>query len=183
MHAMTGPPDATAPVDNELLTQILARRRRRLPVLTMALLAVLVVALAFAVGAEVQKHYGKSAASTAGGGAAAAFGRVRGAGGAAFGGGTFAGAGRGGAAGAGGFGAAPSGTSGTVTLIKGSTLYVTDSSGNTALVKTSASSRVTKTVTSSVKTISPGSVVTVVGPQAKDGSYTATSISVSNGAK
>jgi hypothetical protein len=174
MHAMTGPPDAIAPADNELLTQILARRKRRLPRMTMALAALLVVALTFVVGAEVQKHYGKTAAAT--GGAAAAFGRARAAGGFA---GGFGGAG--GAGGAGGFGAAASGPSGTVTLIKGTTLYVTDSSGTTSLVKTSAASRVTKTVTSSVKNIKPGSVVTVVGTQAKDGSYTATSISVANG--
>jgi hypothetical protein len=178
MHAMTGPPDAVPSADNELLTQILARRRRRLPRVTMALAALLLVGLTFVVGAEVQKHYGKTAASTGGaaGGAAAAFGRARGAGG-------FGGGGGGGfAGGAGGFGAAASGPTGTVTLIKGSTLYVTDSSGTTSLVKTSPTSRVTKTVTSSVKTIHPGSVVTVVGMQAKDGSYTATSISVSNGA-
>ena len=143
MHAMTGPPDAIAPADNELLTQILARRKRRLPRMTMALAALLVVALTFVVGAEVQKHYGKTAAATGG--------------------------------------AAASGPTGTVTLIKGATLYVTDSSGTTSLVKTSAASNVTKTVTSSVKNIKPGSVVTVVGTQAKDGSYTATSISVANG--
>jgi hypothetical protein len=175
MHAMTGPPDVATSGDNELLTQILARRRRRLPRMTMALVALLVVALTFVVGAEVQKHYGKTAST--GGATAAGFGRAAGARAAgglpAFG---ATGASRG------GFGAAPSGTSGTVTLIKGSTLYVTDSSGTTSLVKTSAGSLVTKTVTSSVKTIHPGSVVTVVGPQAKDGSYTATSISVSNGA-
>jgi hypothetical protein len=172
MHAMTGPPDAATTADNELLTQILARRRRHLPLMTKALGALLVVALAFVIGAEVQKHYGKTAASTgsAAAGAAAAFGRARAAGGLA------------GFGGAGGFGAAASGTSGTVTLIKGSTLNVTDSSGTTSLVKTSASSRVTKTVASSVKNILPGTVVTVVGPQAKDGSYTATSISVSSGA-
>jgi hypothetical protein len=177
MNAMTAPPDVPTSADNELLTQILARRRRRLPRMTMALAALLVLALAFVVGAEVQKHFGKAAAGSTGGAAnaTASFRRARAAGGLpAFGGG--AGAGRG------SFGSAPSGTSGTVTLIKGSTLYVTDSSGTTSLVKTSASSRVTKTVTSSVKNISPGSVVTVVGPQAKDGSYTATSISVANGA-
>jgi hypothetical protein len=175
MHAMTGSPDAVASADNELLTQILARRKRRLPRLTMALAALLVVALTFVVGAEVQKHYGKTAASASGPGAAgaAAFARARAGGG-------FGGGGGGGAAG-GGFGAAASGTTGTVTLIKGTTLYVTDSSGTTSLVKTSATSRVTKTVTSSVKNIKPGSVVTVVGTQAKDGSYTATSISVANG--
>ncbi|MDX6466332.1 MAG: hypothetical protein QOI27_1372 [Gaiellaceae bacterium] len=176
MHAMTGPPDAIPSTDNELLTQILARRNRRLPKLTLALAALLIVALTFVVGAEVQKHYGTSAASAAGpnAAAAAAFGRARAAGG-------VPGGGFGGAGGAGGFGAAASGTTGTVTLIKGSTLYVTDSSGNTSIVKTSASSSVTKTVKSSVKNILPGSTVTVVGPQAKDGSYTATSISVANG--
>ena len=176
MHAMTGPPEAVASGDNELLTQILARRKRRVPRLTLALAALLVVALTFVVGAEVQKHYGKTAAAASGpGGAAAAFGRARGAGGFAggFGGGGAAG-------GAGGFGAAASGPTGTVTLIKGSTLYITDSSGTTSVVKTTASSRVTKTVTSSVKNILPGSVVTVTGTQAKDGSYTATSISVAN---
>jgi hypothetical protein len=168
MQAMPAPPDAATSADNELLTQILARRRRRLPRMTMALAALLVLALAFVVGAEVQKRYGKTAAATGGtaGGAAAAFARARGAGGGL----------------PGGFGGAASGPTGTVTLIKGSTLYVTDSSGTTSLVKTSAASRVTKTVSSSVKNIRPGSVVTVVGTQAKDGSYTATSISVSNGA-
>jgi hypothetical protein len=171
---MTAPPDAPTSADNELLTQILARRRRRLPLLTKALGALLVVALTFVVGAEVQKHFGTTAsASTGGAAAASAFARARAAGGAAG----FAGG-----AARGGLGSAPSGTTGTVTLIKGSTLYVTDSSGTTSLVKTSASSLVTKTVNSSVNNIRPGSVVTVVGPQAKDGSYTATSISVSNGA-
>src|SRR5258707_11038849 len=130
MTAMTSRPDVATSADNELLTQILARRRRRLPLLTKALGALLAVALAFVVGAEVQKHYGKTAAGSTGGAATAAFSRGRAAGGLP----TF-----GGAAGAarGGFGAAPSGTSGTVTLIKGSTLYVTDSSGTTSLVKTS----------------------------------------------
>jgi hypothetical protein len=176
MQAMTAPHDAATSADNELLTQILARRRRRLPRTTMALAALLVVGLAFVVGAEVQKHYGKTAVSTTGGAAGSAFARARAAGG-------FPGFGRGATGGSrGGFASAQSGTSGTVTLIKGSTLYVTDSSGTTSLVKTSASSLVTKTVTSSVQAIRPGSVVTVVGPQAKDGSYTATSISVSNGA-
>ena len=124
MHAMTGPPDTATTADNELLTQILARRRRHLPLMTKTLGVLLVVALAFVVGAEVQKHYGKTAAATGGSaaGAAGVFGRARAAGGVS---------GLGG--GAGGFGAAVSGTSGTVTLIKGSTLYVTDSSGTTSI--------------------------------------------------
>jgi len=166
MHAMTGP----AP-DDELLTEILARRRRRLPKLTLALAALLVVAAAFAVGAEVQKRYGAATASSGNPGAAFAAARAaRGLGG--------FGAGGGGGKLTGGFGGGPGATTGTVTLIKGSTLYVTDSFGNTVLVKTSAASRVTKTVASSVKNIRPGSLVTVQGATAGDGSVTATSIAV-----
>ena len=175
MHTMTIETASSSSPDDELLTEILARRRRRLPAVTMALAALLMVALAFAVGAEVQKHYGATSGSAA---ASNPFSRASAA--AAARAGNFPSFG-GGAAPAGGFGAAASGTSGTVTLIKGSSLYVTDSSGNTALVKTSASSRVTKTVASSVRGIRPGAVVTVIGSKAKDGSYTATSISVSNG--
>jgi hypothetical protein len=172
MHATTGPEDASVSQDNELLTEILARRRRRLPAVTIALGSLLALALAFVVGAEVQKHYG-TAATASSSSPAATFARNAAARGLP----AFRGAGR-----AGAFGGANGGTSGTVTLIKGSSLYVTDSSGNTVIVKTSASSRVTKNVTSSVKGIRPGAVVNVVGKKGKDGSYTATAISVSNGA-
>ncbi len=165
MNTITSPAVPSASPDDELLTEILARRRRRLPKLTLTLAALLVVAAAFAVGAEVQKHYGTASASAANPAAAFAAARAaRGLGG--FGGG-------GGSAGAGG-----GTTTGTVTLIKGSTLYVTDSSGNTVLVKTSATSRVTKSVASSVKNIRPGAGVTVQGATATDGSVTATSIAV-----
>ena len=109
--------------------------------MTMALAALLVLALAFVVGAEVQKRFGTT--SSASGGAAASFAsRFAGA---RAGGGGFPG----GAAG-GGFGGAASGPSGTVTLIKGSTLYVTDFSGNTVKVKASGV-KVTKTVTAPLK--------------------------------
>ena len=170
MHAMTSPANASASPDDELLTEILARRRRRLPKLTLALAALLLIAAAFAGGAEVQKHYGAAAGSSGTNNPAAAFAAARGAGRFRS---SFAGAGP-----VGTFGGA---TTGTVTLIKGSTLYVTDASGNTVLVKTSQASRVTKTVASTVKGIRPGSVVTVQGATAKDGSVTANSISVGNG--
>ena len=171
MNAATGSAIPSQP-DDELLTEILARRRRRIPSLTIALTALLLVALAFVGGAEAQKHFGKAAGSNAGAGRGA---------------GLQAGAFR---RGFGGRGGRPTGTfpfagggatTGTVTLIKGSTLYVTDSAGNTTLVRTSPASRVTKTVASSLKSIRPGSVVTVLGAKAKDGSVTASSISAGNG--
>lgn len=162
--------ELVAPMDDEFVTEILPRRRRRLPLLT-ALLAFLTVAgLAFLGGVEVQKHYGSPAgARGANAGRAAAFlaGRI---------------GGRGGAGGfGGGFAALGGGTRGTVTLIKGTTLYVTGSTGNTVLVHTAADSRVTKSVPGTLQAVHPGDVVSVTGAQAADGSYTARAISITSG--
>jgi hypothetical protein len=166
--------------DDDFVTEILTRRKRRLPILTAILVLAVAAGGAFIAGAEVQKHYGKS--TTAGAGGASAFSALAsrfrsgaaGTGAAGAGGGT----GRGGFFGAGGAGG---GTTGTVTLIKGSTLYVTNSSGTTVLVHTSPASRVTKSVTGSVQTIHPGDTVTVTGAQAANGSYTAAAISIGGG--
>ncbi len=171
-------PELTADGGDDFVAEILTRRKRRLPILTAILVLAVAAGGAFIAGAEVQKHYGKSSSTTGGTGTASAFSafasRLR-TGGA----GAGAGGGRGffaGGAGAGG------GTAGTVTLIKGSSLYVTDSTGNTVLVHTSPASRVTRTVSGSVQTIHPGDTVTVTGVQAKNGSYTAAAITIAGGA-
>ena len=65
-----------------------------------------------------------------------------------------------------------------MTLIKGTTLYVTDTSGNTVKVTTSAASTVTKTVATNVKSIRPGQTVVVRGTQQKNGNITAESITI-----
>jgi hypothetical protein len=165
--------------DDELLTQIITRRKRRTPLLTLMLAIGVAAAVAFVGGVEIQKHYGST--SSAGGGSnanlaalASRFART----GTGTGTGT---AGRGGGGGTffGGQGAAAGGgaTVGTVTLIKGNDLYVTDSSGNTTIVH-AKSARVTKSVTGSVKSIAPGDTVTVVGTTGSNGSTTARSITV-----
>ena len=162
--------------DDDFVTEILTRRKRRLPILTAILVLAVAAGGAFIAGAEVQKHYGKStSAGTSGASAFSALASRFRAGGGAGAGGTGRAGFFGGAGGAGG------GTTGTVTLIKGSTLYVTNSSGTTVLVHTSPASRVTKSVTGSVQTIHPGDTVTVTGAQAANGSYTAAAISIGGG--
>lgn len=154
-----------------LAAELLARRRKRLPAVTLALAILVAAAAAFIGGIEVHKHWGSSSSNRSSGLPAGfpggAVNASRGQGGSSGGFPSFSGAGA--------FGGA---TSGTVTLIKGSTLYVTTSSGNTVLVHTSASARVTKSVSGSVKSIHPGDSVTVVGSQAKDGSYTARQVTI-----
>jgi hypothetical protein len=155
-----------APTATEgLAAELLARRRRKLPALTAALLVAAVLAVGLIGGVEAQKHWGASTASTAS--AAAGFRGFAGRGGGVPGGGGFAGLAGGG-----------TGASGTVTLIKGSTLYVTDASGNTVLVHTTAGSSVQKTVAGTVKTVHPGDSVTVTGTKQSDGSYSARQITI-----
>ena len=165
----TTQPELVDDRDDSVSEMILTRRKRRLPILTAILVLAAAAGGAFIGGAEIQKHYGTAASSSSGTGgapsASALAARFRAAGG-------FPGG-----AGAGPIGG---GTSGTVTLIKGLTLYVTDTSGNTVAVRTTNGSRVTKTVSGSVQTIHPGDTVTVTGKQAKNGSYTASAITIAS---
>jgi hypothetical protein len=165
--------DAPTAVNEGLAAELLARRRKKLPALTAALALAVAIALGLIGGVEAQKHWGASSSATSArttGLPAGLAARFAGRGGGA------AGGGAGGFPGAGGAGA--SGTNGTVTLIKGSTLYVTDASGNTVLVHTTAASTVKKTVSGTVKSVHPGDSVTVSGTQNKDGSYSATGITI-----
>jgi hypothetical protein len=149
----------------ELETLALSRRRK-LPRVTLALTVALVGAGAFIGGAEAQKHLGSTsnASSGSGTGASSFASRFRG-------GGTATG----GTSGASAFGGA---TIGTVTAIKGSTLYVTDASGNTVKVTTSAATQVSKTVSGTVKSVLPGNTVVIRGTAAKGGTIAATTITL-----
>jgi hypothetical protein len=151
------------------LEALAIRRRRKLPRVTLALAVALVGAGAFIGGAEAQKHLGSSSNSSSSGNAASSFASRSRNGGFAItrGGGSFAGGGA---------------TIGTVTAIKGSTLYVTDTSGNTVKVSTSAASQVTKTVTGTVKDVHPGDTVVIRGATKKNGTIAASSVSLGGGA-
>jgi hypothetical protein len=142
--------------------------RRRLPLLTALLVVALVAVAAFIGGVEVQKRMGSGSGSSAGGSsfasrfaragssAAGATGRPTGSAGGFAGGGT---------------------TFGTVSLIKGSTLYVTDASGNTVKVTTSGAT-VSKTASASIKAIRPGQTVVVRGSSGRNGELAAQSITI-----
>jgi hypothetical protein len=164
--------DAPTAVNEGLAAELLARRRKKLPALTAALALAVAIALGLIGGVEAQKHWGASSSATTG--RAAAFAGFAGRGGGAAGGAAGGFRGFGGAGGA----AAGGGPTGTVTLIKGSTLYVTDASGNTVLVHTTAASTVKKTMSGTVKSVHPGDSVTVTGTQGTDGSYSATGITI-----
>ena len=156
-------------------------RRKLLSPLPMTLLVVLLIVGGFFAGVEVEKGQGSSGTSSglpAGLSAlrnAAAGGTSKGTSGPPAG---FPGNGSGGVPGA-GFSAGGL-TTGEVSYVSGSTLYVTDTEGNTVKVKAPSGTNVTKTVSTSVHTVHPGDTVIVKGSQNKNGSVTASSVSVSS---
>jgi len=164
-------------------------RRRLLTPIPVALLAVLLIAGGFIGGVLVQKGQGGTASPSgrasgdfpslaalkgavpgagAGGGTSSAGGSTANGGPSAFPG--IRGAGSGGV------------TTGEVAYVRGNTLYVTDSQGNTVKVSATAGSKVTKTVSTKASSIHPGATVVVLGSKAKNGSISASSISVSSAA-
>jgi len=139
----------------------------------------------------VQKGQGGTASASAGASSgfasrfAALKGAARGAGGAAGGASSAGGsASRGGAGGFPGLGGSTGGgvTTGEVAYVRGDTLYVSDSQGNTVKVTASAAAKVTKTVITKAQSIHPGSTVVVLGSKAKNGAISATSITVNSAA-
>jgi hypothetical protein len=156
---------------------------------TAAIAALVTCAIGFYAGIRVEKSQlsnsssgltagsgaGARAAARSGGFAALLGGRgaASGAGGAASGGGGSAGfGGEGGGGGAGG----ASASFGTVSSVKGNTIYVTDTSGNTVKVKVSSATKISKTESASRHAIRPGDTVIVSGVSGSGGATNAATI-------
>lgn len=123
-------------------------------------------------GAGASSTSGASGSSGAGSSAAGSSGFPAGAG-------RFFGGSGGGFPGAGGL-AGGGVTTGEVSFANGNTLYVTSSEGNTVKVSAPAGTTVSKTVTTNVHGIHPGDTVVVRGTQNKNGSVSASSITISS---
>jgi hypothetical protein len=170
-------------------------RRRLLAPIPLALAAVLLIACGFIGGTLVEKGQTSSSQEGLSGALAARFaasgaGAAGGSSGAAGAGGSSGAAGAGGSSGGTGagrslFSARATGgsragqiTTGQVTYVEGDTLYVEDAEGDTVKVKAPAGATVTKTSTTSVKSIHPGEPVLVTGTSSSNGAISARSISV-----
>ena len=172
----TQPPSAPAPNDDlvpvddivadpTLVTEL--RRRRAITPVTRALLAVVVAGGAFLGGILVQKSQTKSTSTSAlPSGVPANIAAL-------FGGGTpttVAGSG----------GSATTGatqTFGTIKLVDGKNVYVSDAQGNVVRVATNGSTKITVNQDATVDKLKPSTSVIVQGTRGSDGTITATSIS------
>ncbi|HEY3478552.1 MAG TPA: hypothetical protein VGL02_06575 [Streptomyces sp.] len=178
------PPDA-----RDISAELAAPPRRKLPWLTLLLSAGVVAAAAFAGGALVEKNHLQSSPAASRGTFGGAGGGTR----AGATGGTGGTGTRTGAAGGTGTGAARSGgatglpgatganggsgvTFGTVKLVDGNTLYVTDAQGNIVKVTTGGSTKVTESKDGKVSDLQPGQTVTVRGSQNSSGDIAASTV-------
>jgi len=157
------PADAFAvdALDNDDEWDVAPPPKRRMHWTTLLLALGVACVLAFGSGILAQKHWGK--ASSAGfafpGGGSLPAGLAANLGSAA------------------GFGAA--GTTGTVSYIQGTTLYVTAASGSVVKVRVLKGVPVSRTVESKVSGIRPGESVVIQGSKAGSGTVKATSVTVS----
>ncbi|MEV5937279.1 hypothetical protein [Streptomyces sp. NPDC051994] len=160
---------AEPPDTRDISAELSAPPRPRLPWLTLLLSGGLVAGLAFTAGALVEKNQapGSSSATqrtpgTASRGGAGQTGQRGGFGG--------------GQGGSGNPGAAAGLTIGTVKLVDGSTIYVTDTQGNVVKVTTAGSTQVTEAKNGKVSDLQPGQTVTVRGSQNASGDVAATTV-------
>jgi ferric-dicitrate binding protein FerR (iron transport regulator) len=170
----------TSPFEGDLAEELAAepRPRRRPPSITVLLGAGVLIVGGFVGGVQVDRHWGAKKSSdpaalirqlaagrgTQGGGAGGAGG---------LGGGQAGGQTGGQTGGQGNTQAA--GTTGTVKLVDGDTIYVQTPSG-IVRVRTSGSTKVTLAKKSTVKALKAGSTVVVQGSPGQDGTVTATSV-------
>ncbi|WP_431679755.1 hypothetical protein [Kitasatospora sp. KL5] len=168
---------STAPDARDIAAELAAPPRPRLPWPTLVLAGAVIATLSFAGGVWFQKGDGAGggqvAAGRQGAGGPGGFGGYGGLGG-------YGGRAGNGNAAAGG--AVPGGgqnagfTRGTVASVDGTTVYLTDASGNTVKVTTGDSTKVTLNKEGKVSDLQPGQTVTVLGQKGADGGYTATQL-------
>ncbi|GGU99921.1 hypothetical protein GCM10010495_08260 [Kitasatospora herbaricolor] len=177
---------SSAPDARDITAELAAPPRRRLPWVTLALAGGVLAAAAFSGGVWYQQNHGSTKTAAGGGGQqrAAAPGGYGGQGAAGQGtgrrngqaGGTGAAGGAGVPGGTGAQGGAGGFTRGTVKVVDGTTVYLTDANGNTVKVTTGDSTKVQLNKEGKVGDLQPGQSVTVVGTPDASGGYAATQL-------
>lgn len=141
---------------------------------TAALAALITCALGFYAGVRIEKGQ-LSGSTTASAGGSAALTAAGGGVPAAAGGGSAPGRGTGSRTGAARFGGG-SASVGSVSSVRGKTLYLSDASGNTVKVTFSSATKISKSVTVASRSVRPGDTVVIQGLRNSRGTLIATSV-------
>jgi hypothetical protein len=137
------------------------QRRRLTTPLTRVLLILIVLGLGFLLGAYVQKHRTPSTSTGLPAGLAQLFGRNSG--------------------GQGALAANGGALTGTIKLVDGNNVYITDAEGNITKIVTTADTKITVSKDGTLADLGPSKTITVQGSQNADGTYSATSIREGSG--
>ncbi|HWE55652.1 MAG TPA: hypothetical protein VG435_09070 [Acidimicrobiales bacterium] len=161
--------------DDEWQTAVNTGHAFRIRYLTAGLLTLAILGGGFWGGVVAEKHHGTGSSS-----AASLLSRFAAARGTATGAGTLRGTGATGGTGAGGAGGAAGGvTAGTVIDVSGTTLEISDTSGNIVKVTVPSTATVTRTSKSALSGLQIGDTVIVSGATGAGGSVTATAVRAS----
>lgn len=169
---------AEPPDTRDISAELAAPPRARTPWLTLLLSGGVVAGLAFTGGVLVEKGQSQGSGAGRGGGgfAAAAAGGGQGRPGTGAAGGGQGGRRQGFGGATGGPGAGGGTTTGTVKLVDGSTLYVTDAQGDVVRVTTDTHTQITEAKSGKVSDLQPGQTVTVRGTQDASGDVAAATV-------
>ncbi|GCD98712.1 hypothetical protein [Embleya hyalina] len=169
---------ARPPAARDVADELAAPPRRRLPALTLALGAGVLLSAGFLAGVEVQKDHagGGTGQGAAQQGANPFTARTAGGGNGTQPGGGRAAAPAGGTTSGAGSGSGSDLTTGTVKVVDDSFIYVSDSAGNIVKVKTDAGTKIQVTRDGRTVDLKPGDTVVVRGATGADGAVTATSV-------
>lgn len=172
---------ATPPDSRDITAELSAPPRRRMPWLTLCLAAGIVAAAAFSGGVWYERDHGNGngggRSPVAGGGfgqragGASGYGQRNGAG---FGQGQGAGQGQGG-------GSSTTMTTGTVKVVDGRNLYLTDAQGNIVKITTGGGTKVKLSKDGKVSDLQPGDTVVVQGTQDSSGNVAASQVTEGGG--
>jgi hypothetical protein len=160
---------STSPFDKDVTEDLAAAPppRRRLPKLTLTLAGIILIMAGFLGGIQANKAWGSNSGSASSVSSlinAARSGRT----------GTFQFGNRFGGA------SAPGGTSGTIKLVDGSTIYVQTAGGTVLIVNTNTNTKISLTKSGTTSDLKAGQTVTVQGTSGSSGTMTATSVTQGN---
>ncbi|MBD0671117.1 DUF5666 domain-containing protein [Streptomyces sp. CBMA156] len=168
---------ATPPDGRDVSAELAAPPRRKLPWLSLVLAGGVIATGAFAGGVRYQQDHGASGGKSARPAAApAAAGGGYGQGNSRRGGQGQGAQGQSGQGGQGGQGGQAGFARGTVKAVDGTTVYLTDTNGNTVKVTTGDATKVQLNKEGKVADLQPGQSVTVVGTPDANGGYTASQL-------
>jgi hypothetical protein len=162
---------STSPFDRDVTEELASAPppRRKLPKLTLSLAGVVLLMAGFLIGIQADKTWGSGGKSSAASSLSSLLSAARS--GRSGAGSRFGGPG----------GTSGGGTTGTIKLVDGSTIYVQESNGTVLIVDTNTNTKISIAKSGTTSDLKAGQTVTIEGTSGSNGTMTATSVTSTPG--